>query len=944
MIMNASTGRGVYLQGKTPQVKLDNSQLLVTDTGATQGMILEGTDALLSLSNKSELSIIGAGTGALENIQIGNNNARPELSVTGESKVSVTTTSGTGAASDTENNAIHLRGVDPKAIFNDAELNIEILSGSRRGLYLNGINSDLRILDSKIDIETLRNTGLRTLGNNGNNLISNSQIDLLSGTSVSIGFTGDLMKTSISNNSKINSDQAMYFAGQEVIFDNNSEIDITNTVATSFTTISDHRSRFGVLTFERRGSTKGQFTINHSRLSIDKRDRQMVRGALNILGGDNELLVENGGSLNIVNEGNGIPNDSTANNANAGVGFRNYESDPTLISNNDFIVRDPGSRIDIQANYGAAVTMSTTGAVFDGSVTVENQGYFVATGNTAGNSSGVFVGRLVHVTFDNPLFLDFTNYRTGGGQVFGVSNANSTFTGINSDLSLWENNSDLLGDPFSNFRKLDYSFRGINYNTLVSSSDPDQLNTDTLGTTGLLPYTRISSNNGRWAIADELRVPTNADKKIHGRVSLPVGLDDSRPAWDDEAIVTVEVESPSGETTQEYTAKTVGDTNEAPGISIYGEEPRGGLFEIDLDEPLEAGSKVRISKVELTSGELTDGFEHQILTETVEVFPIIPPTPAQFSSSTISQDSTTIQGITDNLDAEVTATHNGEPLNTESVSVDADGRFSLDLSEVSLEIDDEIQVFLRDAEGSAVAAGVVNPPETNNTRGNINPSTELIFHDVTFESATILTVGDLGPISPVDPLDPEIEVDPENKPELPEDQGQLSIDFVSSFNFGSQAISVHDQTYYAQPQRLLNEDGTINESEERPNYVQISDRRSENDRNGWTLAVTQKEQFKGAENQVLNGARLSLSNQQVITAQGGEAPGLQSAPVTLVPGNQRTLLQAQGSEGTGTWIYRFGDGETAGESVALDVPRGANPEAATYSSTLIWELSAIPGN
>lgn len=199
-------------------------------------------------------------------------------------------------------------------------------------------------------------------------------------------------------------------------------------------------------------------------------------------------------------------------------------------------------------------------------------------------------------------------------------------------------------------------------------------------------------------------------------------------------------------------------------------------------------------------------------------------------------------------------------------------------------------------------------------------------------------------VPPVDPLDPEIEVDPENKPILPEDQGQLSIDFVSSFTFGSQAISVHDQTYYAQPQRLLNEDGTVNESEERPNYVQISDRRSENDRNGWTLAVTQKEQFKGAENQVLNGARLSLSNQQVITAQGGTAPGLQSVPCTLVPGNRRTLLHAQGSEGTGTWIYRFGDGDTAGESVALDVPKGSNPEATTYSSTLIWELSAVPGN
>ncbi|WP_301359587.1 WxL domain-containing protein, partial [Enterococcus spodopteracolus] len=199
-------------------------------------------------------------------------------------------------------------------------------------------------------------------------------------------------------------------------------------------------------------------------------------------------------------------------------------------------------------------------------------------------------------------------------------------------------------------------------------------------------------------------------------------------------------------------------------------------------------------------------------------------------------------------------------------------------------------------------------------------------------------------VDPVDPLNPEIEVDPENKPDLPGDQGLLSIDFVSSFNFGSQAISIHDQTYYAQAQRLLNEDGTVNENEVRPNYVQISDRRSESERNGWELAVTQQEQFKGKENQVLNGASISLSNQQVVTAQGGTAPGLQSVPCELIPGNRRTLLKAQGNEGRGTWIYRFGDSETAKESIALHVPKGTNPEATSYSTTLTWELSAVPEN
>ncbi|MFS0934470.1 WxL domain-containing protein [Enterococcus casseliflavus] len=209
----------------------------------------------------------------------------------------------------------------------------------------------------------------------------------------------------------------------------------------------------------------------------------------------------------------------------------------------------------------------------------------------------------------------------------------------------------------------------------------------------------------------------------------------------------------------------------------------------------------------------------------------------------------------------------------------------------------------------------------------------------------VIYVYEITNLSPTDPLDPEIEVDPENKPELPEGQGLLSIDFVSSFNFGSQAISAHDQTYYAQPQRLLNEDQTVNEDEERPNYIQVSDRRSENERNGWQLAVTQKEQFQTENSHELAGAQLQLMNQQLVTAQGGKEPSLQATnPLKLVPGNKRTLVRAEGAEGTGTWLYRFGNAASAGESVALHVPKGATPEAKHYTTTLIWELSAVPRN
>ncbi|MFP8918485.1 WxL domain-containing protein [Enterococcus innesii] len=201
-------------------------------------------------------------------------------------------------------------------------------------------------------------------------------------------------------------------------------------------------------------------------------------------------------------------------------------------------------------------------------------------------------------------------------------------------------------------------------------------------------------------------------------------------------------------------------------------------------------------------------------------------------------------------------------------------------------------------------------------------------------------------VRPLDPLDPEKEVDPENPPTLPEDQGLFSLDFASQFDFDLQAISAQNKTYYAKPQRLLNEEGTVKEDDVRPNYVQVSDRRSAQERDGWELSVRQNEQFHTATGQELTGARLVLQNQQIATAQGGIEPGLQHTnPMTLIPGGaKRTLLKAQGPEGEGTWIYRFGNAETAAQSVALEVPKGATPTADHYKTTLTWELSSVPKN
>ncbi|MGG5308243.1 hypothetical protein IGK37_002961, partial [Enterococcus pernyi] len=502
-----------------------------------------------------------------------------------------------------------------------------------------------------------------------------------------------------------------------------------------------------------------------------------------------QFFVKGNSKLQMYNGGNGSPDNS----ANQGIEFNN--------DGGVFDLSGVGTEVNIVSDFGPAI-----GGNSSMEINVREGTSFTAIGRSSSASGAIFNGSTSNITIDNPRFFDFKNTRPNGGNIYNVSSS-SIFDLKNSNFAVWANGSDFDLEAEKYWNMIDFELTGSNFNTIRRTSDPESFNTSTFGPSGMTAYSRISANNAR-AVVDELRVPTNADKSIFGHVSIPEGSN-YRSAFEGEVEIEIEIERFTGEKETHRAVTKVG--------SIYGEVEREGIFEVKLPDLLNKGDRISVLSAFRGVSEVGVGvpsLSDDIKIDSVVVFPIVPPKPAEFPLNTIGNTKTYVQGYVENKEVEITATHNGQIFDTSDVTVDNEGNFILDLSDLTLKKDDEIQVFLRDSAGSAETAGVINPPETNNARGNINPAAELTFHDVTFEPATTLIVEDVGPVSPVDPLDPELEVDPENKPELPEDQGQLSIDFISSFNFGSQAISVHEQTYYAQPQRLLNEDGTVKEKEE----------------------------------------------------------------------------------------------------------------------------------
>lgn len=194
---------------------------------------------------------------------------------------------------------------------------------------------------------------------------------------------------------------------------------------------------------------------------------------------------------------------------------------------------------------------------------------------------------------------------------------------------------------------------------------------------------------------------------------------------------------------------------------------------------------------------------------------------------------------------------------------------------------------------------------------------------------------------PVDPEDPDIPIDPVDPPTPV--GGSLSIDYASQWKFGTQKISTTDQTYFAQLDQFKDSEGkpTI----EKPNYVQVTDKRGTLE--GWSLSVTQPEQFKTADGDELTGAVLKIKTAAIAGLSGSDTytPGTVAASIDLTPGQEAAGITAEKTKGAGTWVYRFGnDADTGKKAIELDVPGKTVKLAKEYKTTLNWTLASTPGN
>ncbi|MCL2114538.1 MAG: WxL domain-containing protein [Streptococcaceae bacterium] len=202
------------------------------------------------------------------------------------------------------------------------------------------------------------------------------------------------------------------------------------------------------------------------------------------------------------------------------------------------------------------------------------------------------------------------------------------------------------------------------------------------------------------------------------------------------------------------------------------------------------------------------------------------------------------------------------------------------------------------------------------------------------------------PVNPNTP-DPNVPVSPQNpdgsKPQ-PGTSGPLSIDFASSFDFGTHPISNQDETYLAKAQHYFDDTMVT------PDYVQVTDARGSLE--GWTLRLIQNGQLKeegSGKYPELNGATLSLTHPVARSNGDSLAPEVREV-MGLTPDSEVVVAVASIGHGAGTWAIRWGEqedlieqeGEVLTPNVQLFVPGTTGKDAAAYKTTLTWILSNLP--
>lgn len=177
-------------------------------------------------------------------------------------------------------------------------------------------------------------------------------------------------------------------------------------------------------------------------------------------------------------------------------------------------------------------------------------------------------------------------------------------------------------------------------------------------------------------------------------------------------------------------------------------------------------------------------------------------------------------------------------------------------------------------------------------------------------------------------------------------KAKLQLQYAPNFNFGTQKVSVKEETYNAMPGSYTDEK---NVEVFKPLFAQVKDTRLPGKGETvtpWTLSLAADDFSDG----LAKGSSIKLTNIQLINTTAGTEGEVQTVPeITVVLGQEAQDLTTTGKRGQ--TLVRFGDSNTfstaeeakAYDNVQLIVPGKVSQSSAkdvAYKTNLTWNLKA----
>ena len=195
-------------------------------------------------------------------------------------------------------------------------------------------------------------------------------------------------------------------------------------------------------------------------------------------------------------------------------------------------------------------------------------------------------------------------------------------------------------------------------------------------------------------------------------------------------------------------------------------------------------------------------------------------------------------------------------------------------------------------------------------------------HYLTFVLAFLL--GALGIFSPqIIQAEPTLVASEESTATVIFEGGDITLDQVVAFNFGTHAIA-----------------GTIqkHDSTDEDAVIQISDLRGTAE--GWDLNVSLSAFTLTGNSTTLNGAYIEISDVLIAGVNGtvGNAPAFNADETLQVDADETetSILKAEVGDGSGVWSAKW-----SASDAKLVVPPGSAQEG-TYTADLTWSLQSTP--